>query len=262
MTVLLPDGRQLNYLDVGQGPVLVLLHGWGMSSGIFTDIVDALAKDYRLLIPDLRGHGLSDVGAGYALSDFAADFTIWFNCLGLERCNLIGWSFGGQIALQLLAEKVLPIDRLILVSSTPKFCQSAEWQHGLPETQVRAMQRQYRRNSETTLAEFMARMFVGEENATLLAAKARQKNIAPEPDAGAQSLATLNSADIRDRLATISVPALIHHGKDDTIIPPSAGEYIADQISGAECVVWNDVGHAPFLSRPQASQSLWKEFLL
>lgn len=262
MTLLLPDGRQLNYLDVGQGPVLVLLHGWGMSSGIFSDIIDDLAKDFRLLVPDLRGHGQSDAGADYALSDFADDFTIWFNCLELDRCKLIGWSFGGQISLQLLAEKVLPIDRLILVSSTPKFCQSAEWQYGLPEIQVRAMQRQFRRDSEMALTEFMSMMFTGNENATLLAAEARQKNISPGHDAGDQSLATLKSVDIRGQLATIGVPTLIHHGKADTIIPPSAGKYIADNIAGAESVVWNDVGHAPFLSRPQASQALWKEFML
>ena len=53
----MPDGRNISYLDEGQGPALVLLHGWGMSSGIFIDIIDALAKDFRLLIPDLRGHG-------------------------------------------------------------------------------------------------------------------------------------------------------------------------------------------------------------
>lgn len=258
----MPNGRNISYLDEGQGAALVLLHGWGMSSGIFIDIIDALAKDFRLLIPDLRGHGRSDVGAAYALSNFVDDFTIWFNCLGLERCNLIGWSFGGQISLQLVAEKVLPIERLVLVSSTPKFCQSTEWQYGLPEIQVRAMQRQFRRDSESTMSEFMSMMFTGEEKATLLTAEARQKNVSPDPDAGAQSLATLTSADIRDQLETISVPTLIHHGENDTIIPPSAGEYIAAHIAGAECVLWNDVGHAPFLSRPQASQALWKEFML
>ena len=262
MTLLLPDGRHLNYLDVGQGPVIVLLHGWGMSSGIFTDIIKALANDFRLLIPDLRGHGQSDASAAYALSDFVEDLTTWFNCLGLERCNLIGWSFGGQISLQLVAKKALSIERLILVSTTPKFCQSTEWQHGLPEIQVRTMQRQFRRDSEATLAEFMSMMFTGEENSTLLTADARQKNISPDPNAGNQSLVTLYSTDIRDRLATISVPTLIHHGNADSIIPPSAGEYMAERVAGAEYVSWDSVGHAPFLSHPEASTTLWKEFML
>lgn len=263
MTILrMPNGRQLNYLDIGKGPALVLLHGWAMSSGIFAGIVDGLAKNFRLLIPDMRGHGASETGTDYALSDFTADITTWIDRLGLDRCNLIGWSFGGQVAMRLAADKLLPIERLAIVASTPKFCQSSDWHYGLPEVQVRAMERQFRRDSVSTLAEFTSLMFVGEKNAQLSSAVVHKQTILPDAGAGAKSLATLRETDIRDLLSKINIPTLVHHGKADMIIPVSAGEYLAGQIAGAELFVWDEVGHAPFLSSPEDSQTLWQEFML
>ena len=261
-TLQMPNGRQLNYLDIGKGPALVLLHGWAMSSGIFAGIVDGLAQHFRLLIPDLRGHGASGTNTVYALNDFTTDITVWFDRLGLDRCGLIGWSFGGQLAMRLAADNLLPIERLVVVASTPKFCQSSDWQYGLPEVQVRAMERQFRRDSVSTMTEFMSLMFVGEKNASLLHAAVRRQMVLPDSGAGAKSLATLRETDVRNLLTEINVPTLVHHGKADMIVPVSAGEYLAGHISDAELVVWDEVGHAPFLSCPEDSQTLWQEFML
>ncbi len=262
MTMLrMPDGRQLHYLDIGNGPVLVLLHGWAMSSRIFAGMVEALSGDFRLLVPDLPGHGDSDPGTDYGLNALVVDIGYWFKALGLDRFNLLGWSLGGQIAMQLAADNTLPITRMVVASSTPKFCQATDWQNGLPETQVRAMQRQYRRDSAATLAEFNQMMFAGEQSAVAHAELVHEQTNLPDPNAGAQTLATLKTADIRRRLPEIKVPTLVHHGRADTIIPASAGEYLAEHIPAAKLVVWDAVGHAPFLSRPEDSQELWREFL-
>ncbi len=255
------DGRQLNYLDIGAGPTVFLLHGWAMSSGIFSVIIDDLAKDFRLLIPDLRGHGTSAVGTTYTLNDFAADIIALFKYLKLDNCHLLGWSLGGQIAMQLVADKLLPVERLIVVSSTPKFCQATDWLHGLPEVQVRALQRQLRRNSTSTIAEFMQMMFSGEQDTSMHIVSTSKQRILPDNEAGMQSLETLKTADIRSRLSAINTPTMVQHGKLDIIIPAAAGEYIANNIHAAELIVWDDVGHVPFMSRPQESVSVWKEFL-
>ncbi len=257
----MPDGRQLHYLDVGTGPTVFLLHGWAMSSGIFSGIIDDLAKDFRLLIPDLRGHGNSAVGTTYALNDFAADIIALCKYFELDSCHLLGWSLGGQIAMQLVADKILPVERLIVVSSTPKFCQATDWLHGLPEAQVRALQRQLRRNSISTIAEFMQMMFSGEQDASVHIVAASKQRILPDNEAGMQSLETLKTTDIRSRLSPIKTPTMVQHGKSDIIIPAAAGEYIANNIHAAELVIWDDVGHAPFISRPKESVSVWKEFL-
>jgi pimeloyl-[acyl-carrier protein] methyl ester esterase len=260
--MILKNGRQLIYLDVGTGPVLVLLHGWGMSSGLFADMVRLLAKDFRLLIPDLPGHGGSDPGDDHTLEAFSLDIQTWLESLQIENCSLLGWSFGGQIAMQLVANDLVAIHRMILVASTPKFCQSENWAAGLPQTQVRAMARRFRRDPQATLDEFVSLMFAGENNARGLAAKVSACSTPPDFAAGQGILATLETSDLRDQLGAIHVPILIHHGSADAIIPASAGEFLSTQIPGAEAVFWEGVGHVPFLSRPQPCQSLWKEFLL
>ena len=262
MRVQLPNGQNLHYLDAGEGPVLVLLHGWAMSSVVFADSVRALSNNFRLLVPDLPGHGQSDPGPDFSLAAIAADIRIWLDTLKIDSYHLLGWSFGGQLAMQLATDNIDKVERMVLVASTPKFCQSDNWSHGLPDVQVRAMQRRLQRDQEATLDDFVNLMFTGEVDGTTLAATVREQSIAPEHIAGREILATLRLGDLRDQLAQISIPTLIHHGQDDSIIPVAAGQFLAEQIPDCELSIFNDVGHAPFLSRPKQSQALWKEFLL
>ena len=259
--VCLQNGRKLAYRDVGQGPVLVLLHGWAMSSGVFSDNVPALAKHFRLLIPDLPGHGLSDPGQDYTLSALAAVLKGWLDSLHIDDCYLLGWSFGGQLAMQLATDTEL-IKRMILVSSTPKFCQSADWDHGLPQTQVRTMQRQFQRDTSSTLDAFVGLMFAGEPDEAQRVVELCEQSVLPEVEAGCEVLKTLRIGDLREQLAKIAVPTMIQHGQRDGIIPVAAGTFLAEQIPNAEASLHADVGHAPFLSSPKQSQTLWKEFLL
>jgi len=258
----LKSGQKLHYLDSGQGPALVLLHGWAMSSAIFSPAIHPLAQNFRLLVPDLRGHGESDPGDHYTLDYFAADVLQWLESLNLESFFLLGWSLGGQVAIRLAANGTLPIKRLILVSSTPKFCHGADWESGLPQSQVRAMERQFHRDPRTTFNDFAAMLFAGEKSGKGLAEKVRARLILPETKAGLAALATLKNGDLRGELKNIRMPTLIHHGRADTVIPVSAGLFLAEQIPNTEASLWDHVGHVPFLSYPERSQSLWKEFLL
>ena len=257
----LRNGQFINYLDMGQGPVLVLLHGWAMSSGVFANSIARLKKHFRLLIPDLPGHGLSDPGHDYSLAAIAIDLKAWLDSLLIDQFNLLGWSFGGQVAMQLAASTPASIQRLILVASTPKFCQSADWGHGLPDIQVRAMQRRLQRDFGATLDSFVELMFVGEADAEKRLAALREHSVLPDSAAGCEALLTLRNGDLRSRLANITVPTLIQHGTADNIIPITAGRFIAEQIPAAEFSLCEDVGHAPFLSCPEQSQTLWADFL-
>lgn len=256
------NGQSINYSDSGAGPPLVLLHGWGMAAAIFSDMAERLSADFRVLVPDLPGHGGSDPGSGYTLEQYAADIRSWLERLDLTRLHLLGWSFGGEIALQLASGNALPIEKLVLVATTPHFCQADDWPHGLPQMQVRAMERQYRRDPQATLAGFRQMMFSGEADAA--AGKRLDDLHLPLPDAAAghTTLATLRQSDLRSRLPAVTVPALVHHGRADSIIPASAGEYLARTLPQTEAELWDDVGHAPFLSCPERSQALWKDFLL
>ena len=105
------DGVRLAYDDVGDGPPVVLLHGFASDRRLNwrrTGWYDALAEaDRRVIAPDLRGHGESekphDVEA-YGHERFAADVVALLDHLGVERADVVGYSMGGRLAVQLLLD--------------------------------------------------------------------------------------------------------------------------------------------------------------
>jgi len=261
----LTDGRQIFWREAGSGPVVVLLHGWSMSSAVFSEAIEEMAADFRLLAPDLRGHGGSDPGTGYGLAAFAADLAEWIQLLDLREVALVGWSLGGQVALELCPAIRERLRRLVLVGTTPRFTAAMDWTAGLPDLQVRAMARDLKRNYQKTMGEFFARQFEGEE-----LPRERYRRIAdfavhggrlPEPEVALAALETLRLADQRSCLAGVDVPALVQHGELDRITLPGAADFLAGHLPAAELQLLPGIGHAPFLSRPQEVCRRWREFL-
>lgn len=82
------NGTNLHYLDRGKGEPLILLHGYGMCAAEWGSIADALAQQYRLIIPDLRGHGWSTGSAeNLTTLQWSDDIAGLLNSLGLRRCG-------------------------------------------------------------------------------------------------------------------------------------------------------------------------------
>lgn len=261
----LPDGRRVTWREAGHGHALVMLHGWGVSSAVFDPVMAALSDRFRVLAPDLRGHGRSDPGQGYALDDLARDLELWLDLLGLSNMALLGWSLGGMVALRL--EKILAarVARLILVATTPCFVRRDGWPTGQPAARVRALARQYRQQGRATLQNFFASQFHAEE---VVPGKVRAwmtdllpEGLAPCAQAALETLTTLRTADLRKDLAPAGCPALVVHGERDVIIPPAAGRYLAAHRKNSCFSLVPEAGHAPFLSRPDATLSCWREFL-
>lgn len=259
----LADGRRLAWREAGTGPPLLLLHGWCFSSLVFAEALAAFSSDYRVLAPDLPGHGASDPAAAEGFAALAADLREWLAALSLDRIRLLGWSMGGQVALE-LAAALSPeqVERLLLVAATPRFCAADDWPHGLPEGQVRALERQLRRDYLAALKDFRERMLAGED---LPAARHERiaALIAPPPasaDALA-ALAVLRREDQRCRLAALDCPTLVQHGELDTITLPGAARTLAEEIPGARLELVPGIAHAPFLSRPDEVFAQWRTFL-
>jgi pimeloyl-[acyl-carrier protein] methyl ester esterase len=236
-----------------------------MSSAVFAEVMEELSAGFRLLAPDLRGHGDSDPGSGYGLADFAADLTEWIQALDLREVALVGWSLGGQVALELCPLLRGRLRRLILVGTTPRFTAAADWTAGLPDLQVRAMARDLKRNYPKTMSDFFALQFAGEE-----LPRERYRHIVefavrggclPAPEAALAALETLRMADQRSALDAVEFPVLVQHGELDRITLPAAADYLAAHLPAAELERLTGVGHAPFLSRPQEVCRRWREFL-
>lgn len=116
-TVVL-SGHELAYLDSGDGPAVLFIHGLTNSSRSWARLVDTLNTDHRIVAPDLHGHGASAKPVGdYSLSAHAATLRDLLDRLRIDHVTLVGHSLGGDIALQFCYLFPERVNRLVLVSS-------------------------------------------------------------------------------------------------------------------------------------------------
>lgn len=260
----LPDGRQLAWYEVGRGRPLVLLHGWAMSAGVFSEIASLLSEDFRLLIPDLPGHGRSTPAALNDLSGISEDLHRWIESVVSTPVILCGWSLGGMLAMDLARQHPSSFDRLLLVGTTPRFTVGENWDSGLPLVQVRALERNLGRQFETTLAGFFAKAFAGEEISSARLRTIRgfavKQSALPNRDAALSLLGFLAVQDQREIVGQLHLPTSVIHGELDQITPVIAGRRLVEMLPNAQFHEFSGVGHGPFLSRPREFVAKVREF--
>ena len=111
-------GQSVTYRTAGSGPVLLLLHGITNSSETWEPAVDALAQDFRVIAPDLLGHGHSATPRGdYSLGAHASGVRDLLSALDISRATVVGHSLGGGVAMQFAYQFPERCERLVLVSS-------------------------------------------------------------------------------------------------------------------------------------------------
>lgn len=260
----LADGRQLTWYEIGRGRPLVLLHGWSMSAAVFNEIGLLLASDFRLLIPDLPGHGGSSPALQNDLAGIAADLIRWIAAIEEKPVTLIGWSLGGMLSLEIVSQNKLPVDRLVLIGTTPRFTICDDWMFGLPAVQVQALVRNLERRFESALGDFFALSFAGEnisdERLRTIRNFAVRQSPLPDHEVALDLLNMLRVQDQRDILADIHQPVRVLHGELDRIVPVAAGRYLAEMLPQGEFIEFAAIGHAPFLSQPQNVAEKIREF--
>ncbi len=111
-------GDRIAYRDVGSGETLLLIHGMAGSSETWRAVIPALSKKYRVVAPDLLGHGQSAKPRGdYSLGAFAVWLRDLLDELGVTRATIIGQSLGGGVAMQFVYQHPDYCQRLVLISS-------------------------------------------------------------------------------------------------------------------------------------------------
>ncbi len=115
------DGARISYTDQGQGDALVLLHGWIGSGALWGMVAPWLSERFRVIVPDLPGHGDSGIPEGFrfTLDGFAAWLDDLRRALELARVSLVGHSMGGSISMHYAASHPDQVDRLVLIDAPP-----------------------------------------------------------------------------------------------------------------------------------------------
>lgn len=246
---------------LGNGPDIVLLHGWGLHGGIWEETAAHLAKNFRVTCIDLPGHGRSAaMSESYTLQTLAERIlsvvpqqTIW-----------LGWSLGGMLAMQCAAIHPERVTKLILVASTPKFTCSVDWSHGISSEVLEQFAQEMEHDAKKTIRRFLALQLRGSERAhESLAAlnHAVFRHGLPATVALRGGLNILRDADLRTHLARITSPALVIAGERDPLIPLQTGDYLAANLPNGKLFTLPKSGHAPFLSHPPEFLLALNEFL-
>ncbi len=249
-----PDGSDIWYETCGNGPALVLLHGWCMSSEVWKPLAERLSTRFRVIMPDFPGHGRSP-------SLGRADYVLWAeyaellgNHLGLNAAVLAGWSMGGQAAMKIAADGNRRWQSLVLICSTACFCSTADVTWGLLTAEIAGMAKRLQRDVHRALNDFRQLMLpAAMQNDTgmrdLLGA---WLGSVPFPDAATalDGLESLAKSDLRMMVPAIRIPTLVISGADDRICPAQASQWISDAISGSRHVTISGCGHAPLMTEP------------
>lgn len=113
---------RLHYRDHGEGEPLILLHGLGSSGADWAFQAESLGSRFRLIVPDFRGSGLSDSPPGpYSIAQFANDIWGLLDALQIERTNLMGFSLGGAVAMEMALQRPHAIARLMTINTLPSY---------------------------------------------------------------------------------------------------------------------------------------------
>jgi pimeloyl-ACP methyl ester carboxylesterase len=260
----IPAG-EIAYLDRGAGTPVFLIHGFPLDHTMWDLQIDALAKNARVIAPDLRGFGESPLGdvdlqRGISMEQYADDLVALLEAIGItEPIVLIGLSMGGYIAWQFVRKHPQRVRALVQLD-TRALADNDEGRAGRLK-----MAENVAEWGAGRIAEMMGpRLFsprVFEKKSEIVAALRRVvERTSPAAIAAAQR-GMAARPDVTGLLKTIKVPTLIVVGDQDVISPPSEMEAIARAIPNAEFAVIPDSGHMTTMENPEAVNAALHGFI-
>jgi len=234
----------------GEGPDLVLVHGWGLHAGIWDPVVPLLEPCFRVTRVDLPGHGRSD-WQGQDDLDAVTDAVL---AVAPATAAWLGWSLGGLVAAQAALMAPDRVRQLVLLASTPSFARRPGWQSALLPVLLDTFAADLEEDYSGTLNRFLSLQVRGSEDGSTVLRTLRAKLLEhgePAVPALRAYLEVLRSTDLRARLIALRCPVLLLMGERDTLVPVAAGRQVAQMIPGARLQVIAGAGHAPFLVHPR-----------
>jgi pimeloyl-ACP methyl ester carboxylesterase len=251
-------GQKIQYVDVGSGPVVVLLHGLGGNSLNWAFNFAALSQKFRVIAPDLIGFGRSDKPLiNYRVQTYADFLDKFLEGLNVERASLVGNSMGGWIAALYALKYPKRVERVVLVDAAgfapPKEFDLSTLSGLNPSTRE---QTRYLMNLVFFNPAFKAEANV---DATLAA------RIAAGDGYTIQSLveSIYRNEDMLDgKLAGIKQPTLIIWGREDGLTPLAReGEKFKRELPSAQFVVFDSCGHVPQVEKAAEFNAAVLKFL-
>lgn len=243
------DGIQLSYADEGAGEPIVLIHGFPLSRATWDEQAAMLSGGARVIRPDLRGLGDSDVPLGpYEMATLARDVAELLDHLGVARATVVGHSLGGYVALAFYRHFRERTRGLGLVCSRVQ-ADPPEVARARYELADRIEREGMAPFIEAVIPVFFAERIY--EDRPDIVRRAREIVLARDPRGAAamyRGMATRPSCE--DLLPGLTIPFLTVIGADDRLIAPQLQRYAAEAVPGTIVVELAGCGHFPLYERP------------
>ena len=252
------DGELVHWRESGprEAAAVVLVNSLGTDFRIWDEVAAALAREWRVVVYDKRGHGLSEVPAGpYAIADFTDDLVALADHIGLWRFALVGLSIGGLIGQDLAVRAPERLSALVLADTAPKVGTADSWNAridavragGIAAIADHVMERWFTPAFRAERPDDLT----GWHNALL-----RQP-----ADGYISTCEALAQADFTTAIGNIGVPTLAVAGDGDQSTPPDLVRAMAERIPNARFALIDGCGHIPPVEQPERLLALVTEHL-
>ncbi|HXQ43839.1 MAG TPA: alpha/beta hydrolase [Acidimicrobiales bacterium] len=268
------DGGRIHVVERGQGPPLVLLHGFMLTSAIWVHQLRDLADHHRIVAVDLRGHGQSLPGSSPpGIGRLASDVRAVMETLGVENAVVVGHSMGGMVALRLADD--LPLDErrrrvagIVLVSTTAgPFATLPGWTGVVRVTgpvTARALLVGERWGAKALpsrdLRWWLTRLGFGADAPAVQVRFVEAMHRGTPSRTLADLIPSLATFDLSSRLGSLDLPVLVVVGSHDKLTAPRLARRMAGALPEAQLVELPRCGHMPMLERRHEFSRLVDEF--
>ena len=260
MERLRSDDAEVFYEIRGSGPPVILLHPFPCHHEFWNSVAAALDTRYRLILPDLRGHGDSEIGEGPALMQkHAGDIARVLDAVGIGKAAFSGCSIGGYILFEFWRRFRERVTSLSLCDTRPQ-ADTAEAQANRLQAAAAVLEQGTEPFIESMIPKLMGRTTVATRPDLVDGARAMMRKMSAEDI----SLVLRGMAERSDSVAdlkSINVPTLIVIGEEDMLSTVADGELMRQNIAGSQLKVIPKAGHYAAWEQPDLVGKILRQFL-
>lgn len=248
------------YWTLGDGPPVVLLHPFPVHHEFWLPVAEALASRYRLILPDLRGHGESDVGEGAAtMEKYAADVRAVMDDADVGRAPMIGVSIGGYLLFEFWRKYASRVAALGLCN-TKAPGDDAEARAGRLQAATEVLERGTEPFFQSMIAKVLGKS-TRESRPDLVDNAIRMMQKMSAEDVAQVQRGMAERPNSVETLKTINVPTLLVTGEEDPMTGIKEAELMRQHIPGSQMRVIPRAGHYSPWEQPQDFARTLRQFL-
>lgn len=260
------DGREMAYLDEGQGPVIVFGHSYLWDSAMWAPQVNALRAQYRCIVPELWAHGESDhaPSSTRSLTDYAQQILALMDHLNIEEFSIVGLSVGGMWGTEVVTLAPQRVQSLVLMDTfvglEPEITHQKYF--SMLDT-ISDAQRVPEPIIDAVVPMFFARNATNDSPALVESFRRKLASLSGEQAVEVARIGKMvfGRRDQFEDIEKFALPVLIAVGQEDAPRPVLESYLMVDCISGAELVQIPNAGHISNLEQPEFVSNMLLEFL-